>query len=324
MKIRDDQQVIKETDVHQKGFCVVIGGANIDIAGVSHADIRMKDSNPGKITFSSGGVARNIAENLARLGVETIFLSCVGNDEFGDRILEECRSSGVDISHVKVSRDYPTSIYLSLHDKNGEMKLAVNDMEGVSDINRDYLDAHTEILQRASVIVADTNLEENVIEYLLTRYDRIPFFFDAVSAAKVIKLSRFLGRIHTLKPNRLEAEILTGIKLENDRDQDKAMDFLLEKGVKQVFISLGEEGIYYGNSEKRTFLKSFPVEVVSSTGSGDAFMGGLVHSYLTEGTIDHAAQSASCAAHLALQCPGAVYKEISAAMLEHMIKKGVN
>ncbi len=303
--------------------CVVIGGANIDMAGISDSPIKMKDSNPGRVTFSSGGVARNIAENLARLGIGTCFLSCVGKDEFGEKILNDCRSSGLDISRVRISTNHPTSIYLSLHDDTGEMKLAVNDMKGVSDINREYLEKHREIIEKASVIVADTNLDDNIVEFLLTGFGDVPVFMDTVSAAKAVKLSGLLGRIHTLKPNKLETEILTGIQIKTDKDLDKAMCRLLEQGIKQVFISLSGEGIYYGNCDKKTFLKSRPANMVSSTGSGDAFMAGLVYSYLMDRNIDQSANTASCAAQLTLESPHAVHEKLTAGMLDKMMKTGV-
>jgi len=302
-------------------YCVVIGGSNADLAGVSDSEIRMKDSNPGKINVSSGGVARNIAENLSWLGVRTTLLSCVGKDEFGDRILKDCRFSGIDISHIKVSEVCPTSVYLSLHDPQGVMQLAVNDMKCVLEVNETYLESHKKMISRAAVLVADTNLDRSVIQYLIRTHGDIPLYMDTVSAAKAGKLNGLLSGIDTLKPNRLEAEMLTGENIKTEDDLHRAMDILLDKGLRQVFISLGSEGTWFGNRKERGFLKNPQVHVVSTTGSGDAFMAGLVYSFIKRKTIRSSVLAAVSAACLALESPGSVSPDMNADRVESIIKK---
>ena len=109
-------------------YAVVIGGANMDICGCSHDNLRIGDSNPGRVRTSAGGVGRNIAENLARLGTDTRLLSAVGNDQYGHHLLEVSQRAGVDVRQVLVLEGQATSCYLSLHDGSGEMSCAVNDM----------------------------------------------------------------------------------------------------------------------------------------------------------------------------------------------------
>ncbi|ELI6442400.1 winged helix-turn-helix transcriptional regulator, partial [Aeromonas salmonicida subsp. salmonicida] len=109
-------------------YAVVIGGANMDICGCSHDNLRIGDSNPGRVRTSAGGVGRNIAENLARLGTDTRLLTAVGNDQYGHHLLEVSQRAGVDVRQVLVLEGQATSCYLSLHDGSGEMSCAVNDM----------------------------------------------------------------------------------------------------------------------------------------------------------------------------------------------------
>ena len=109
-------------------YAVVIGGANMGYLWLQPRQPAHRDSNPGRVRTSAGGVGRNIAENLARLGTDTRLLTAVGNDQYGHHLLEVSQRAGVDVRQVLVLEGQSTSCYLSLHDGSGEMSCAVNDM----------------------------------------------------------------------------------------------------------------------------------------------------------------------------------------------------
>lgn len=141
--------------MREKDYVVIIGSANIDVAGYSHESLNYADSNPGKIKFTPGGVGRNIAQNLALLGNKAWLLSAVGSDFYGQSLLTQTNQSGVYVDKCLIVPGENTSSYLSLLDNTGEMLVAINDMNISNCISAEYLAQHREFIQGAKVIVAD-------------------------------------------------------------------------------------------------------------------------------------------------------------------------
>ena len=221
---------------------VVIGGVNIDIGGRAFGPLKMKDSNPGKVTVSLGGVGRNIAHNLRLLGTEVCLLTALGEDLYAQRVEESCGQLGIDISHALTVPGGATSTYVYLDGPDGDMALALSDMEICDRITPAYLELHREMLGRARLIDMDTNIPPESLAYVLENID-VPVFVDPVSTTKAEKLRPMLRRIHTLKPNRLEAELLSGIRITDPASLFQAARVLLDTGMNQVAVSLGAEGV---------------------------------------------------------------------------------
>jgi len=116
-------------------FIAAIGGANIDIHGKSNKALRGKDSNPGTVHTSAGGVARNVAENLARLGVDCRLISAIGDDHYGQMLMRLCREAGIDMQYVQEFASAATSTYLSVLDDTGDMPVAVADMSIIDNLS---------------------------------------------------------------------------------------------------------------------------------------------------------------------------------------------
>ena len=208
-------------------YAVVAGGVNVDIGGRSFAPMVAKDSNPGRVTTSLGGVGRNIAHNMSLLGVDVRFLTAFGDDLYAQRIAASCGELGIDISHALQVPGGTTSTYLFLNDSDGDMALAVSDMEICEQLLPEYFAANLSLLNRAQIVVADTNLPEASLVYL-ANHCTVPLFVDPVSTSKAEKLRGILGKIHTLKPNRIEAELLSGVKI-TDEDSRYAPRFHLPR-----------------------------------------------------------------------------------------------
>ena len=116
--------------MNNKAFRVfVIGGINLDIIGKSIENLELKSSNPGSTKMISGGVSRNIAQNLSQLGIETTILSSVGKDSFGEMILKELKDANVNTSKILISGNYKTGLYLAILNNTGEMSLGLSDMD---------------------------------------------------------------------------------------------------------------------------------------------------------------------------------------------------
>ena len=260
-------------------YAVVVGGVNVDIGGKSYAPLVPEDSNPGTVKISLGGVGRNIAHNLSLLGVDVRLLTAFGDDVHGQRIAASCSELGIDVSHACRVAGGTTSTYLYLTDEKGEMALAVSDMEICKKITPAYLSSNLSLLQNAQLIITDTNIPQESLIYLAENCTA-PLFCDPVSTAKAEKLRPILNKIHTLKPNRLEAELLSGVKIETKEDVAKAADKLLELGVHRLFISLGADGMYAAMGEERLLMPNLPGAAVNTTGCGDASMGAIGWAYL--------------------------------------------
>ena len=260
-------------------YAVVVGGVNVDIGGKSFAPLVAADSNPGTVKISLGGVGRNIAHNMSLLGTDVRMLTAFGDDVHGQRVAASCSELGIDVSHACRVAGGTTSTYLYLTDEKGEMALAVSDMEICNRITPAYLAANLSLLQNAQVVIADCNIPQESLVYLAENCTA-PLFCDPVSTTKAEKLRPILNKIHTLKPNLLEAEILSGVKVETDADVEKVAEKLLEMGVHRLFISMGSKGVYAAMKNERLQLPNLRGRMVNTTGCGDAFMGALGWAYL--------------------------------------------
>lgn len=265
--------MINNTD----SFVAVIGAANMDLMGTMTGKAVEGDSNPGKVTVSSGGVARNIAENIARLGTRCELISAIGNDNWSKQLNEHCEAVGVGMSHCIVSAEHRTSSYLSMHDQQGELITAINDMSVLDCINPDTLANRLAVLSAADCWVLDANLSEETLAFLFSNAGSIPIWVDPVSTIKAQRLIPHLAKIHGLKPNLREAAMLTGLQLVDASDTPKLAATLHEKGVKQVMITLGEQGAYASNGQQTFWVDSKCSQVKNVTGCGDAAIAALVH-----------------------------------------------
>ena len=291
-------------------YVVVVGGVNVDIGGRSAAPLVSGDSNPGRVRVSLGGVGRNIAHNLSLLGVDVKMLTAYGDDLNGERVAASCSALGIDLSCALRLPDGTTSTYLYLTDPEGEMVLAVSDMEVCGKITPDYLKAHLPLLQNAQLVVADCNIPAESLAFLAENLE-VPLFVDPVSTAKAEKLRPILGKIHTLKPNRLEAEILSGIPIQDEADVEMAADKLLSTGLRRIFISLGADGVYAASHTGSCWLDPISGNLVNTTGCGDAFMAAIVWAWLEGSDLETTARAGLAAGSIALESPETINSAMS-------------
>ena len=300
-------------------YVVVVGGANVDICGRSWEGLVQEDSNPGVVSMSIGGVGRNIAHNLGLLGVDVRMLTACGDDLNGQRLCTASTEAGIDMTHVLKLRDERTSTYLYITGPDGDMALAVSDMSICQRITPEYLAEHLTLLQNARAVVCDTNIPEESLAYLAENC-AAPLFCDPVSTIKAEKLRPILGKIHTLKPNRLEAELLSGVKIENLEDVYRAADKLLELGVHRLFISLGADGILAAMGDDKLLLPNIPGNMVNTTGCGDACMAALVWAYLEGTGLRETALAGLAAGSIAMESGETINPRMSAEELCERMK----
>ena len=295
-------------------YAAVVGGVNVDIGGRSLGKLVAADSNPGKVSISLGGVGRNIAHNMSLMGVDVKMLTAMGEDVHGNRVLESCAELGIDASHALRLSDCATSTYLYIADDRGEMAIAISDMAICDRITPGYLAANSQVLQNARVVVADTNIPAESLVWLAENCT-VPLFCDPVSTIKAEKLKPILHRIHTLKPNRLEAELLSGIPIREKQDAEKAAKALIEKGVQRVFLSMGADGMYAATAQEQLWLQNLPGNMVSTTGCGDAVTAALVWAYLQELDLRGSALAGLAAGSIAMESAETINPAMSATAL---------
>ena len=283
-----------------KKYVAVIGGINIDIGGKPFHPMVVKDSNPGTVTSALGGVGRNIAHNLRLMGTDVRFLTVIGEDIYTPRIERSCLELGIDIRDALRISGGKNPVYLFLNDADGDMLMALSDMALCDRITPDYLSAHRAVLAGAAVTVADTNLPADSLEWLASSCPS-ELFADPVSTAKAGKLRTILGKIHTLKSNRLEAELLSGVEIRGKESLAAAAEALLRTGLQRVFITLGSNGALAADKEELLFAPCCPAEVRNTTGAGDAFMASLLCSRLEQQSLADTLRTASATAALATE-----------------------
>lgn len=301
-------------------YAVVVGGVNVDIGGRSFKALVGEDSNPGEVITSLGGVGRNIAHNMSLMGIDVRLLSAYGDDLNGERVAASCSELGIDLSHALRVPGATTSTYLYITDPEGEMALAVSDMEVCKRITPEYLSANLALLQNAQVVVADANIPEESLKFLAENLF-VPLFVDTVSTAKAEKVRSILPKIHTLKPNRIEAELLSGVKIETEADAEKAAAVLLEKGVRRVFISMGAKGVFASTAKEKIWHGIIPGRMVNTTGCGDSFMGALVWAYLEGMNLKDTAAAGLAAGSITMESDETINPLMSAELLKKRMKR---
>ena len=295
-------------------YAVVVGGVNIDIGGRPAGALVEADSNPGQVRMSLGGVGRNIAHNLALLGVDVRLLTAFGDDMNAQRIAASCGELGIDISQCLTVPGGATSTYLFITDQAGDMALAVNDMEIYRHVTPVFLSGRARLLQNAQVLVVDANIPAESIAWL-AEHIRLPIFADPVSTVKAEKLRPVLGKLHTLKPNRLEAEQLSGVSITDEGSLNRAADALLDTGLRRGFISLGGRGMFAADHSGRCYVPCCPGKMVNTTGCGDAGMAAIAWAYLQGTDLRGTARAAMAAGAIAMESGETISPAMSAQSL---------
>ncbi|MBQ6654279.1 MAG: carbohydrate kinase family protein [Erysipelotrichaceae bacterium] len=309
----------------EQKYVLGIGAANVDITGKSKKQLIMKDSNPGFMHVSIGGVTRNVLENIARLKHPCKLISALGNDLYGKMIEDYSASAGIDMSGCLHVDNVSSSTYLAILNDDGDMHLALSDMHIIDNLTVDVLRERMELLRNAEVITFDPCLREDVIEFICREcsgYARI--FCDPVSSAYAARLKPYVGHVDTLKPNEMELAILAGQQVNNEFDMIQACRILVEKGVRRIFVSRGEKGCMYYDSEGQLFFRHLkPVEdMVNASGAGDSFMAGVIYSYVngfdTGKTIDYALACGIAAINSEMT----INPDLGIEMIEKIIERG--
>lgn len=296
------------------GLITVIGGANVDLTAVLKAPFVQNDSIPGHVSLGMGGVARNMAHNLVLMGHEVRFVTLFGGDMLGQLCRDRCQACGMDLSLSETRDDMVGGLYLCINDQQGEMMVAVADTDIIDLITPEFLAARLDDLNQSAAVVADANLSEASLCYLLD-HCTAPLMVDAVSTTKASRIVEALQRsachrLHTLKLNLKEALAVTHCETAS-----AAATALTVLGVEHVYITLGAGGVFCCSGDTQIHYPATAVDVVNTTGAGDAFLAGVAHAFVRQAPFPRTALYGQEAARVTLLTTEAVNPDIAKIVL---------
>jgi pseudouridine kinase len=294
---------------------LVIGAASVDIVGRLRGELNLGTSNPAQIRSSFGGVARNVAENLARLGQPVILLTAIGDDAAGERLARQTMEAGVDMSATLRVPHTPTNTYLAIVNVKGKLQVALDDMRTTNAISPEYLEQKADCFRNASLVFLDANLSREALSKAisLARRAKVPICADPTSAVLAKRIKPHLSKLYLVTPNHSEASVLCERVVDPSRSDD-ALDSakcLVSQGVRIAIVTLAEFGVCYATSQTSGFVPSIRTEVVDPSGGGDAMRAAVLFALLNNIPLDDAVRLGVSAATLTLRYSGAVVPDLS-------------
>ena len=285
---------------------LLIGGSNIDYIATSKDKLIKKVSNIGTVSISFGGVMRNIAENLARLGNKIDFLTAIGEDANGKAMRDDLESLGVNV--ISPKSIYPSGSYVAINDSNHDMVEGICDNRIIKDINIDFINKNDQLISSHEYIIMDSNLDETTIDYLFEKYKDKKFIVEAISPTKVLKYKKHLDKLFLIKCNIHEARMLMGI----DLTEKDLVGGLLARGVKNVVVSHGSHDIFFGHDVRKIDLVKVEevVDFENTTGCGDALTSGVIDHFIRGYSLKESVAFGNELSRLTLMSKGATTKEI--------------
>lgn len=302
--------LVKKGYIRGKGYIVtpashvtVIGGINMDIYGVAENELVGSSSNVGHISFSLGGIARNVAFDLTRLGVANYLISVYGDDHNGELFKEDALANGMDITYAKQLSHENTSTYLSVRSSDGRQLAGLDDM-GISErITPGFLEERRHVIANSTYVVIDSSLSAEAIAWICGHCER-PVFARVVSVNKAARLLPALPHLDTIVLSAAETAILSGVEARDEAGADECAARLLAQGVSNVFLFLDDVGMLYRSADERCFMPQPEGDRLLwyKNGAASAALAALVWARGECLDFTQSAHWASAAARMSMQC----------------------
>ncbi|MAM11603.1 MAG: carbohydrate kinase [Rhizobiaceae bacterium] len=297
-----------------EGRVLVIGGAVIDRKYLARTPLIAGTSNPVEGMRSYGGVARNVAENLALLGTTTGFVTAVGNDENGRSLLAHLSARGVDVAHAVALADRRTAEYAAILEPTGELAYGIADMAIFDQLTPAVIEQVWSAIASASLVFADCNLPAETLATLIARrpYGRFRLAIDAVSTPKVKRLPQCLDGMDLLFLNLDEAAAYLGKVFSRDiNGMHDAAELLHEAGAAAVILSCGTLGVVVCAQDGTHHIPVVRAEPVDMTGAGDAMIAGTLNFFSRNDTLTEAVRKGALIASLTTETASSVHPDLS-------------
>lgn len=274
-----------------KNICV-IGSLNMDL--VVNVDTMPK---PGQTIIGSnfkevpGGKGANQAVAMARLNGNVSMIGKVGEDGFGQTLINSLKNDKVDTTYIQTAKG-ATGVALITVDKNAQNSIVVSPGANF-EVKEDDIDNNIEAIKNSDIVVLQLETPLNTIKYALNKAKELNKY-TILNPAPAVKLDdEIIKNVDLLTPNETELEIISGVSIETEEDIQKAAQIMIEKGVKELIVTLGSKGSLYINKEKSMFKKAYKVEAVDTTAAGDSYTGALAVALSQDKNIEDAMDFAS-------------------------------
>lgn len=303
---------------------LVIGATLLDTKGKPIAGLEPGTSNPAEIRSTRGGTARNVAENLARLGADVVLISAVGDDPTGRQLMIQTAEAGVNLDYMQMLPNQVTGSYIALLESDGHLSVALDDVRVMEAITPDYLNRHRSLFRDAAMIMFDGSLTEASMKTavrLAREYD-VPLCADPASARLAYKLRPYLPELTLVVPNQVEEAELCEVDFPG-YDPTASLTLarrLLSAGVDTVVVTLSDFGLDYATADEIGYIPPSHAKFVDSTGTGDAVTAAIMFGLLNGLTTVESIRLGAAAAAITLQSSETVVPDLSLDMLyDHLI-----
>ena len=311
---RCDYTLAKENTINNDMPVICIGGMNVDRKFYAKKELIMRTSNPVSSSVSIGGVGRNIAENLGRLGENVVMLSRVGDDQDW-YLIKSTSESYMDLQHVEVCQAQETSTYIAIIDSDGDMSMALANMAICDSMTVSWLERYESLLSRSKALVVDLNLPQESLFYLiqLARKENLGLAIIPVSVPKMFNLPKNLTGVDWLIVNQNESEFFFDKPLDSGGDIEDLAKLWLETGLKQVLITRGAESMLYANhnGQRHFMTPKFIPQVIDTTGAGDSLSAGVLFGWLNYFDIQETLEFGLTNSYYTIQSQDTVRKNLS-------------
>ncbi|MBP5279980.1 MAG: bifunctional hydroxymethylpyrimidine kinase/phosphomethylpyrimidine kinase, partial [Erysipelotrichaceae bacterium] len=285
--------------------------------------IRTHYDHPADIRSSIGGVMHNIITNYVKLGGNSRLITAFSDDSYGNMIVQDCKSSGIDISDSLFVKNRSSGIFMQIMDENNDMYLAICDMSILESVTPEFIQSKKHILLGSRLVVIDPSLPiETIKEIIAICKDKVKLYIDPISDNYALKIKDLVGDFDLIKPNLTELENLCGKKIRNDEEAIEAAEELIGKGLKKAVISRAEDGVIYVD-EERVINRRFKAEtrMVNASGAGDALMSALIYGEINGLPIDDTIDYGLAAGIAAIRSEKTINDNFSIDLLEEIIKE---
>lgn len=263
---------------------LVIGSLNMDIITKVKKTPKVGETILGEGLINvPGGKGANQSVALGKLGVDVKHVGKVGNDNFGEVLRNNLKKNNVDINYVKTDKKEPTGTALIMLNENGNNSIVVipgaNFKLKKEDIDEDMIKSSDILLSQF-----ETPMETIEKSFEIGRRNGIYTVLNPAPARRI--KNELLKNVDLLIPNETEFEVLTGIKIDNVDDVVKGSKELLKNGVKEIIVTMGEDGVVHINKNGFKKYSAYNVKAIDTTAAGDSFIGGLLSRIALDETIE--------------------------------------
>ena len=286
-----------------KKICV-IGSLNMDLV-VNVESMPKKGQTLIGSDFKEvpGGKGANQAVAMARLGGDITMIGKVGKDGFGETLINQLKKDNINTDYVN-REDCSSGVAMITVDKNAENSIVVAPGANFRVLEED-IDKCINAINKSDIVVLQLETPINTIKYALEKSKELGKY-TILNPAPAVKLEDdIIKNVDLLTPNETELEILSGVKIESEEDIEKAANVMIEKGVKQLIVTLGSKGSLYIDKDNTKFKKSYKVKAIDTTAAGDSYTGALAVAFAKDKEIDEAMDFASKVGALAVTKEGA-------------------